>query len=94
VCLGVAPSLVEHPLPKLVKEGLLVTINSDDPPMFNTTLTDEYLRIAETFHFNTTQIEQFVMNGIQASLLRADQKAALETEFRKQFAELEGELKL
>ena len=41
VCLGVAPSLAEHPLPELVEGGLFVTVNSDDPPMFDTTLTDE-----------------------------------------------------
>ncbi len=35
-------SLDEHPLPQLVEAGLLVTINSDDPPMFGTTLNDEY----------------------------------------------------
>ncbi|MGW3795943.1 adenosine deaminase, partial [Micromonospora arida] len=35
-------TLDEHPLPRLVEAGLLVTINSDDPPMFGTTLNDEY----------------------------------------------------
>ena len=59
VCLGVSPTLAEHPLPKLIDEGLLVTINSDDPPMFDTTLTDEYLRIAKTFGFDLPQIKQF-----------------------------------
>ena len=39
VCLGVAPSMAAHPLPQLLAAGLCVTINSDDPPMFNTTLT-------------------------------------------------------
>lgn len=92
VCLGVVPTLADHPLPRLLQEGLFVTINSDDPPMFGTTLTDEYLRIAETFDFDATQIKQFVMNGVQASLLPADKKQALEEEFRAQFAELENEI--
>lgn len=35
-------NLDEHPLRQLVDAGLLVTINSDDPPMFGTTLNDEY----------------------------------------------------
>ena len=39
---GPWPRLDEHPLPRLVEAGLLVTINSDDPPMFGTTLNDEY----------------------------------------------------
>jgi len=93
VCLGVVPALTDHPLPKLVEEGLFVTINSDDPPMFNTTLTNEYLRISETFDFDATQIKQFVMNGIQASLLPPGTKHALKNEFETQFRELEKEIK-
>ncbi|MEA2008619.1 MAG: adenosine deaminase [Chloroflexota bacterium] len=92
VCLGVAPTLAEHPLPKLLEAGLLVTINSDDPPMFDTTLTDEYLHIAETFEFGITQTKEFVINGIQASLLSSDKQHTLEDEFRTQFAKLENEV--
>ena len=92
VCLKVVPTLAEHPLPKLLEEGLFVTINSDDPPMFNTTLTNEYLCITETFGFDTAQLEQFVFNGIQASLLPPDKKQTLENEVRAEFAELEPEL--
>jgi adenosine deaminase len=94
VCLGVVPTLSDHPLPKLMKEGLLVTINSDDPPMFDTTLNDEYLRIAETFHFDVTQLEQLVMNGIQASLLSTDRKTTLANKFREEFTELENKMAL
>ncbi len=94
VCLKVAPTLAEHPLPKLMEAGLFVTINSDDPPMFDTTLTDEYLRIAETFGFGVTQIEQFVLNGIRASLLSPEEKCTLENEFKTQFTNLESEIGL
>lgn len=94
VCLKVVPALEDHPLPKLMEEGLFVTINSDDPPMFNTTLTDEYLCIAETFGFDITQIKQFVINGVRASLLPFDKKQVLEKEIREQFGELENQLGL
>jgi len=90
ICLGIAPTLAEHSLPKLLEEGLFVTINSDDPPMFDTTLTDEYLRISEIFGFDIALIKQFVINGIHASLLSSDTRHALENEFRTQFAELEN----
>lgn len=94
VCLGVAPSLAEHPLPQLLREGLFVTINSDDPALFNTTLTDEYLRITETFGFEVSQIKQLVINGVRASLLSTDIKHALENDFETQFAKLENETEL
>jgi len=94
VCLGVAPTLAQHPLPRLLDEGLFVTINSDDPPMFDTTLTDEYLRIVDVFDFNVAQIKQFLLNGIQASLLSSEKRQILEKNFREEFIELENELGL
>src|SRR3954449_5964103 len=42
VALGVVPAMEQHPLPALVAAGVPVSINSDDPPMFGTTLTQEY----------------------------------------------------
>jgi aminodeoxyfutalosine deaminase len=94
VCLGVVPSLSEHPLPKLLDAGLFVTINSDDPPMFNTTLTDEYLRINETFGFEGSQLKKFVFNGVNASLLSVMDKETLFEKIRTQFIRLENELGL
>lgn len=88
VCLGVAPSFAEHPLPRLLEAGLYVTLNSDDPPMFNTTLTDEYLRIAESFNFDVETIERLALNGVRASLLPTAQRATMEAEFVAAFAQL------
>lgn len=92
VCLGVAPSHEAHPLPRLLAEGLLVTLNSDDPPMFNTTLTGEYLRAAAAFDLSLEQIKALVLNGVRASLLPARDRRLLEAEFRSDFAELDGRL--
>lgn len=92
ICLGVAPSFVEHPLPRLLNAGLYVTLNSDDPPMFNTTLTDEYLQAAQTFGFGLEQIEQLVLNGVRASLLNEAERRELENSFQEQFAALRSEL--
>jgi adenosine deaminase len=83
VCLKVVSHLADHPLPRLLAEGLYVTINSDDPPMFNTSLTDEYLAIAETFQLGLETIKQLVLNALHASLLPAAAKAELEHRFRE-----------
>lgn len=92
VCLKVAPSLAAHPLPRLLAEGLYVTLNSDDPPMFNTTLTDEYQRVAETFGFDAQQIETLALNAVRASLLPEAERQQLEQEFRQAYAALRAEL--
>jgi adenosine deaminase len=88
VCLHVARSLAEHPLPRLLAEGLYVTLNSDDPPMFNTTLTDEYLAVARAFNLGPADLEKLVLNAVRASLLPAAERAALEAEFTAEFARL------
>jgi adenosine deaminase len=91
VCLKVAPNLAGHPLPQLLAEGLYVTLNSDDPPMFNTTLTGEYLAVAETFDFDLATIEQLVLNGVRAALLPADTRRQMEAGFKAEFARLRGQ---
>ncbi len=91
VCLSVFPSFEAHPLPKLLAEGLYVTLNSDDPPMFNTTLTEEYQKSARAFHFDAAQMERFVLNAVRASLLPETERATMETAFTQEFARLRGE---
>ena len=77
VCLGVVPSFSEHPLPRLLDAGLYVTLNSDDPPMFGTTLTDEYLKAARAFDFDRPAIEGLVLNAARATLLGPDERLDL-----------------
>jgi len=88
ICLQVAASLSEHPLPKLLEAGLYITINSDDPPMFNTTLTEEFLKITDEFNFSDEQIKQLVLNGVNASLLEKTQKESLLANFKEDFQKL------
>lgn len=94
ICLGVAPSLAAHPLPKLLAAGLNVTINSDDPPMFNTTLTDEYLKITEAFNFDVATIEKFVLNAVNAVLLPTAEREKMAKDFRGEIDKLREELNL
>src|SRR5690606_2545671 len=51
ICLHVYPSLADHPFQKLDQLGLHLTINSDDPPLFNTDLLNEYRQLAHTFGY-------------------------------------------
>ncbi len=77
VCLNVTPSLAEHPLPALLSQGLYVTLNSDDPPMFGTTLTGELIGVAETFGYDDRDLRDFQVRAAQVALLDDDAKAAL-----------------
>jgi aminodeoxyfutalosine deaminase len=79
--LGVYSSLAEHPLRRLREAGVSVTINSDDPPLFNTTLTDEVLLLHTAFGYDIDAIDAILLNGIRASFLPPDRKALLEQTF-------------
>jgi aminodeoxyfutalosine deaminase len=94
VCLDVAPSIEKHPIQKLMDAGLYVTLNSDDPPMFNTTLTDEYLKCADAFGWDAAQCETLSLNALRASFLPPARKIALEQQFRAEFARLRQEFGL
>jgi adenosine deaminase len=77
VCLGVAPALEAHPLPHLMERGLVVTINSDDPPMFGTTLTDEFHRCAQAFGWGLPTLERLCRTAAEAALISEDERGVL-----------------
>ncbi|MEP6984891.1 MAG: adenosine deaminase [Chloroflexota bacterium] len=91
VCLKVFPTMEQHPLPKLIAEGLCVTLNSDDPPMFNTSLTNEYLTAARVFGMDVDVLTGLVINGVRASRLSDAQKSEMEAKFKREFDRLEPE---
>lgn len=77
VSLGVVPDLESHPLPTMIDAGLNVSINTDDPPFFNTNLVMEYQRVADTFGYGAKQFEGFVLGAVEASLLDTTAKQEL-----------------
>ena len=86
--LGVYPNYATHPLPHLYRAGAIVTVSTDDPPLFNTTLTDEFALLATEFRLNLDAIDQIALNGVRASFLPEIQKREMETAFREQYARL------
>ena len=60
-------SLAEHPLPALVGAGVTVTINSDDPPMFGTTLNREYEIAAELLGLDEGGLKALARGAVHAS---------------------------
>jgi adenosine deaminase len=77
VCTRVFPSIEEHPIGALIDAGVVVTINTDDPPMFATTLDDEYRRVAAAFGLDVDTLADLVANGIRASFLTNAAKRSL-----------------
>jgi adenosine deaminase len=70
-------SLAQHPLGRLFDAGICVTLNTDDPTFFDTTLTDEYRLVARVFGFDADRLATLVRNGVHAAFLPNDEKAVL-----------------
>ncbi|MDW5326021.1 adenosine deaminase [Plantactinospora sp. KLBMP9567] len=70
-------AIEEHPLPRLVEAGLLVTVNSDDPPMFGTTLNDEYAVAARLLDLDAAGLAGLARNAVTASFLAAPERDKL-----------------
>ncbi|MFC5753443.1 adenosine deaminase [Actinomadura rugatobispora] len=77
VCTGQIPDVASHPLPRMLEEGLFVTLNSDDPPMFDTTLTGEYRVAADTFGLGRADLAALARNAVTASSLDEAGKRAI-----------------
>ncbi len=69
--------LENHPIKQMYDAGVLVTVNSDDPPMFGTTLNREYEIAAELLDLDESGITAIAKNAVSASFLPDEDKAAL-----------------
>lgn len=77
VCTGQVADLASHPLPRMLDEGLVVTLNSDDPPMFDTTLTGEYRAAAEVFGLDRAALASLARNAAAASSMDGESRRAV-----------------
>jgi aminodeoxyfutalosine deaminase len=72
--------LDEHPVREMVAAGVLVTINSDDPPMFGTDLNGEYAVAARLLELDERGLAALARNAVEASFLDEPGKARLADE--------------
>lgn len=67
----------KHPLKTYFDSGVMVTLASDDPAMFGTSLESEYALIAEHFGFSHEQLRELARNSFEASFLAPERKLEL-----------------
>ncbi|WP_246530728.1 adenosine deaminase [Streptomyces bathyalis] len=72
--------LDDHPVREMVEAGVLVTINSDDPPMFSTDLNSEYAIAARLLSLDAAGIADLAKNAVTASFMDAPGKTRLNDE--------------
>jgi adenosine deaminase/aminodeoxyfutalosine deaminase len=59
------------------ESGLMVTLNSDDPPKFGSDLLGEYVLAQEYYGFTLEQMRELAANSVEASFLPPERKLAL-----------------
>jgi adenosine deaminase len=79
-------ALADHPLPAMLDEGLVVTINSDDPPYFGGYVDANFAAIREQFGLTPGQLETLALNSFDAAFVDDSRRQAWKREVRAAFA--------
>jgi len=74
---GVCKAVAEHPTKNYFDHGVMITLNTDDPALFGTTLSREYQLAQETFGFTDEHLRELARNSFEASFLPAEKKLEL-----------------
>lgn len=74
---GVCQSAAEHPTKNYFDQGVMITLNTDDPALFGTSLAREYQLAQETFGFTDEHLRELARNSFEASFLPAEKKLEL-----------------
>ncbi len=79
----VVERLTGHPIRRYFEAGIMVTVNTDDPKMFQTSLAEEYRLLEMECGWTKPEICRLIANSIESSWQPAEQKAALIESFKK-----------
>lgn len=71
---GCCADISQHPVRQYFDNGLMLTLNSDDPAMFRTSLVSEYQLVQDVFAFTDEHLRELARNSFEASFLPAEKK--------------------
>jgi len=91
VALQVVEGIGQHPLPQMMDEGLLVSINSDDPAYFGGYVGDNYNALQRGLGLDAAMLASLAANSIRSSFLPEERKASLIAEIEASSGD-QGEL--
>lgn len=83
---GVVQSIDEHPVMKMLKAGLNVTLGTDNPSISKITLTDEYQRVCEDLGMDPQLLKERILAAAQASFLPEAERVTLMKQLRKELS--------
>ncbi len=80
---GCCKDIQSHPVRHYFERGLMITLNSDDPPMFGADLLDEFETVQREFEFTNEQMREIAANAVEASFLQPSRKIKLLAEVER-----------
>ncbi|WNJ94474.1 adenosine deaminase [Vibrio ruber] len=80
--LRVFDNMQQHNIVGLLRQGLCVTINSDDPAYFGGYMTDNFIAVADAHKMTHAELAQFTLNAIEASFISSTEKARMASEVK------------
>ena len=78
IALGLYPEWRKHPISELDRRGVKVTVSTDDPPFFHTTMAREYDRLNDAFDWDEGMFRSIARRSLDAAFCDADTKAKIE----------------
>jgi adenosine deaminase len=86
----VVSNIKDHPIRPFFDKGLDLTVNSDDPTMFETNMNNEYCTLHDELGFTPQELFRLSLNAINSSFLSQDKKERLTETFYKEFESVSG----
>ena len=84
--------LTNHPIREMARRGLKIAVDCNDPPMFKTDPTSDYVAMSESMGFGPEDVREFVLNGIDGSWLDDPTKRRWRREWSREIDELIAQL--
>ncbi|HVB28412.1 MAG TPA: adenosine deaminase, partial [Terriglobia bacterium] len=77
VAMGLIPEFRDYPLRTFEGAGVILTLNSDDPALFGTSIEQEFARVAGAFSLSGEQAAGLCENAVRAAFLPEEEKQML-----------------
>ncbi|MBY7790367.1 adenosine deaminase [Vibrio fluvialis] len=84
--LKVFTGMEQHNIVDLLRQGLCVTINSDDPAYFGGYMTDNFMAVADAHPMSHQELAQFTLNAIEASFISDAEKTRMSAQVHEVLA--------
>jgi adenosine deaminase len=86
------PDLTKHPIVEMDDEGLRITLNSDDPPMFHTDIGEEFARMVPAAGWDPAKVRKLCLTAVDGSWMSPDEQRAMRETVQQEFDALDAQL--